>query len=87
MMQVWVQVNYSEPMKISIEGSKDLDDFCYAIEEAIPEFSKVGLNDIVIKSHEDMKLARKLLMSNCQHLRHHFICSISLFVHLNYMQK
>ena len=63
-MKVWVQVNSSEPTKISIEGSKDLDDFCHAIKKALPEFSKVGVNNIVIKSHEDIKLARDVLISN-----------------------
>ena len=64
MMKVWVQVNSSEPTQISIEGSKNIDDFCRAIKKALPKFSKVGVNEIVIKSHEDMKLARNVLISN-----------------------
>ena len=70
MMKVWVQVNSSEPTQISIEGSKNIDDFCHAIKEALPKFSKVGVN-VVIKSHEDIKLARNVLISNL-HWRQNF---------------
>ena len=64
MATLWVWINSYQRVKILIPGSSDLDDLCEAIKLKLPEFKSVGVHLFVIKSHENIILARNILISD-----------------------
>ena len=63
---MWLRANSGEPFQIEIAGDKNVNDLCKAITLELQRFSHIDVDQIVIKSHEDILLARDILMSEVE---------------------